>query len=256
MVQTELIGGTGNNMFQYAIARIFADKKKYNLYVDNIYQLQQYFNNVVNITDRASYDNNVLHIGYNSPQRTVQYFNENEVEHHTGKINFSGFFQKFSYYKDNLELVKSIFSYDDKLHLKPGDDDIVIHIRLGDYIAMNWFVEPLMFMRIIERLDLTYTNCLIVTDDPNNLLFDDIKKFKNVHIINQTLIEDLTLIRHAKQLIISQSTLSWWGAILGNADKVYVPVSCSKLNYPWKLNPGLDDIDLIPTDDKYIKIEI
>ena len=41
MVDVELIGGLGNNMFQYALGRIIADSKGYNLDTTNLDQLGQ-----------------------------------------------------------------------------------------------------------------------------------------------------------------------------------------------------------------------
>jgi predicted transcriptional regulator len=84
MVNVDLIGGIGNNMFQYAIARIYADKKNYNLHVNDIHNLQQYFKKVVNIDDRITNNNNILHVGYNSSSKTVQYLDTNQLYNHIG----------------------------------------------------------------------------------------------------------------------------------------------------------------------------
>ena len=46
MVDVELIGGLGNNMFQYALGRIIADEKGYNLNTTKLDQLDQFFKNV------------------------------------------------------------------------------------------------------------------------------------------------------------------------------------------------------------------
>lgn len=255
MINVDLIGGIGNNMFQYAIGRIFADKKNYNLHVNNIHQLQSYFINAVNIVDRQIYSDNTLHVGYNSVHKTIQHIDVEQVQRHVGAVHFSGFFQKFCYYNENINMLRDVFSYSDEQHYKPHHDDIVMHIRLGDYKSMNWYIHPEIFAHILKQMD-TYNNCMIVTDEPDSVMFNCFKNFKNIHIINQSLIEDLTLIRHAKRLVISQSTFSWWGAILGFADNVYIPLSKSCKNYPWKTNPSLDEIDLVPEIDRFVKLYI
>jgi hypothetical protein len=64
------------------------------------------------------------------------------------------------------------------------------------------------------------------------------------------------LLLKANQILISQSTFSWWAAFLGNQNKVYVPLYASSTGYPWKLNPDIDDIDLIPSSSKFVKVQI
>lgn len=256
MISVDLIGGIGNNMFQYAIGRIFADKKNYNLSVTNIDQLQKYFTNAVEIFNRQSNTNNVLQIGYNSVFNTIQHIDVEHVLRHSGAIHFSGFFQKFCYYKENIDYLRNIFYYDDVHHHKPQTDDIVMHIRLGDYKCMNWYIHPEIFANILKHHLSEYNNCIIVTDEPDNSMLNCFKNFKNVHIINQSLIEDLSLIKYAKRLVISQSTFSWWGATLGFADKVYVPLFKTHTNFPWKTHPSKDEIDLVPDESKFTKLYI
>ena len=49
MIIAKLIGGLGNTMFQYAIARIIADQKQCNLLVEGIDTLTKFFPNAVNV---------------------------------------------------------------------------------------------------------------------------------------------------------------------------------------------------------------
>jgi hypothetical protein len=255
MVRADLIGGLGNNMFQYIIARSIADAKNYNLQVADIGKMQQYFKNVTNINDRISKDYNVLRVGYGSQSGMVQYFDKTNVLQHDGGITFSGFFQKSILYEDLMDAAKNYFKYDDENHAKPGEDDLVIHVRLGDYTALNWFLHPELFVKIIEDNNIKYDKCFIVTDDPNHQLLLTFFKLKNVHILNQSVLEDFTFLTAAKQLIISQSTFSWWSAMLGNAHKVFVPLTDS-FTHPWKKLPGFDDIDLVMNNNKFIKISV
>jgi uncharacterized protein YbgA (DUF1722 family) len=253
MVLTDLIGGTGNNLFQYAIARIIADRKDYNLYVNNLHHLQQYFQSATNIENRKNISDRVLDLGYNSIPQNIQHIDLDRVEQHQGMIHLKGFFQKYVFYENHVDLLKEIFYYDDAHIFKPLADDIVIHIRLGDYKAMNWFIHPNIYVNILEKLNLTYNRCYIVTDEPSSNLLDSFKSLKNVILLSNTPLIDFTILKYAKRLIISQSTFSWWAAFIGNSEEVYVPISAES-RYPWKINPGVDDIDLIPENNKFIKI--
>jgi hypothetical protein len=253
MVCADLIGGLGNNMFQYVIARTIADAKKYNLHINNIENLQQYFSNVCNISERSNVEDNTLNVGYNSCSKTVQYFDVSEALQHQGKISFSGFFQKSDFYKDQIVAARNIFNYDESNFEKPSENDIVLHVRLGDYVALNWFLHPEIFISIIERCKITYDKCFIVTDEPHNPMLHAFSKLENVYLKSQSLLKDFTFLKNAKRLIISQSTFGWWGAVLGNADQVFVPLT-RNYHHPWKINPGLDDIDLVLSNDRFTKV--
>lgn len=254
MIVSHLIGGLGNNMFQYAIARIVADAKNYNLEINNISELQQYFPNVCNINDRLTVSDNILKIGYESHTGYVQHFDYNEVINHSGKIEFKGFFQKQEFYKEKINLLKTLFKYDDTHHLKPEPESLVIHIRLGDYKQLNWQLDPDIYIKIIEKANIKFSKCYVVTDEPTNEILSKFKIIPNVKIINSNVLQDLTLLRHAAYLIISQSTFSWWGAVLGEQQKVFAPVH---YNYRplWSNTPKIDDVDLIFAN-KFIKVLI
>ena len=60
-------------------------------------------------------------------------------------------------------------------------------------------------------------------------------------LFHKNLIEDFVFMKNASQLIISQSTYSWWAGILGNAT-VYSFISDRKGH--WKINPTEYEIDL------------
>lgn len=256
MVKTDLIGGIGNNMFQYAIAYLYACKKGYNLSVTNIHKLQQYFPNITNITNKQTNTNNILQLGYNSAKKTIQYLDTDLIEQHIGGLHFNGFFQKVEYYKKHINILQKIFEYDDTQYKKPGNKDLLIHARFGDYMQMNWFLHPKIIIKIIEDYKINYDNCIIVTDEPNNSLLTYFASLKNAVIIHQTLLEDFTMLRWAKQVIISQSTFSWWATFLGKPEKIYVPLSATHSNLPWQLHPKKDEIDLIPNSPPFIKVSI
>jgi hypothetical protein len=255
MITTRLIGGLGNNMFQYAIANIVAEEKGYNLTVENIHQLQSYFPAAVNITDRVTNNENILRVGYNSNNNNIQNINLDQIINHNGGVHFEGFFQKNKYYEKYANKLKGIFSYNDNLYFKPNIDDLIIHVRLGDYVNLKWNLSPDIYIKIIEDYNLLYKNCFIITDDPYNIVLKAFERIPNCYIQSRTVLEDLTMLRYAKRVIISQSSFSWWGTFLSTQleGKVFVPVHtlCHPL---WTSAPGYDDIDLIPDNNRYTKV--
>lgn len=254
MITTELIGGLGNNMFQFAIGKIIADIKGYNLQCDAIAQLNKYFSNINNVSDRTSVYESPMQLGYGSTSRCIQHIDINDVIDHKGSVQLKGFFQKYYLYENRLDMLRDLFDYDDGNFEKPLYNDLVVHIRWGDYVALNHYMLPETYIDIINSID--YDRCILVTDDPHNPMMAKFGVLKNYKIFHGGVLEDFTFMKCARNLIISQSTFSWWAAFLGHQERVYVPLYLDVKGYPWKLNPCGDDIDLIPACDKFIKVQI
>lgn len=253
MITSELIGGLGNQMFQYALGRIIADIKNYNHRTTSINTLSRYFPNVCDIMDRDTVDGNTMTVGYGSGHNYIQHVDMQPLLEHSGEIYLKGFFQKYCLYLDYRSKLQEIFKFDNNKK-EIEDEDIVVHIRLGDYVQLNHYLAPSVYLNIIDKLE--YNNCIIITDDPNNEFLKKFYSLRNCYIRSNPILDDFALIYNAKRVVISQSTFSWWPAFLGNQDRVYVPLHISSNGYPWKINPGIDDIDLIPVCDKYVKIPI
>ena len=106
MINVKLIGGLGNNMFQYALGRILAEEKKCNLIVDGIESLTKFFPNAINITNRQTLNGSTLHLGYKSANKTLQHINLPEIRLHDGPIALEGFFQKYDLFQNYLTQIK------------------------------------------------------------------------------------------------------------------------------------------------------
>jgi len=257
MITTRIFGGLGNNMFQYAIGRIVADSKNYNLAVDGLEKISRYFPNVVTINDRLSITKDILHVGYESVNKHTQNIDIDAILNHNGGIEFKGFFQNYNLYKNYKALLNTIFYYDDSHHFKPGANDIAIHVRLGDYVSLGWSLQAKTYIDILESYNISYDNCYIVTDDIYNPVIAEIaKNIDRCILSSRTHIEDMTLLRTAKRVILSQSSFSWWSTMLGDHDAIYAPLHVASNGFPWKLLPTNDDIDLIPDEMKFIKVPI
>jgi len=253
MINVNLIGGLGNNMFQYSLGRILAEQKGYNLSIDNINNLQKYFLNVVNINTNKTANGESLQLGHDSKQKTIQHVDLKEALKHDGPITLAGYFQKYQYYINHLDMIKGWFAYDDSGYFKPNENDLVIHYRLTDYTILNWHLPPEAFIETIHKNNIKYNNCYLITDQPNHVFIEQLLKIKNLMVVNQTELADFTLLKYAKQLIISHSSFSWWASFLGHQDKVYIPMY-KKSSSIWKTFPDqIDDVDLIPNCEKYIK---
>ena len=102
--------------------------------------------------------------------------------------------------------------------------DIVIHIRLGDYmstlIPSHWALPAEYYLSCIEMS--SAKNIHIVTDDPNHSFLNNFSKL-NPKIINGNVIQDFTYLTSAKKIILSRSSFSFWVGFLSEAEEIYSP---------------------------------
>jgi hypothetical protein len=105
------------------------------------------------------------------------------------------------------------------------DNDIVLHIRWGDYFnprGYKLFGYPLKAYRnLLNSLD--YERCFIVTDTPGNALAEDLIRHHRAIPVAKTVDHDYRTLYHAKRIIMSPSTFSWWAAFTGDAAEIYQP---------------------------------
>lgn len=234
MVKVNFIGRLGNNMFQYAIGRIIAERKGYKLDCPQL----PYFKNCVNVNGEII-NNNIYHVN------TPQYIDIETILKHNGGILLDTFAQRMAYYEEYYDQLKHWFDVPNIGMDAPLSTDLVIHLRLEDYQFHN-IVLPVDYL-YNQAVDIV-KNCgctrgWIVTNDRNH---PQVKYFtdRGFLLYNKSELNDYIFMREAKNLIISQSTFSWWAGYLGNGN-IYVPrLEVSKTH--WKLNPELNDVDLFP----------
>lgn len=115
----------------------------------------------------------------------------------------------------------------------PGDyaaaegNDIVLHLRLGDYFSthrnnIERFGYPIEAIHgLLERLD--YERCLIVTDTPNHEAALRLARERRGVPVARDRLHDYRTLFHARRLIMSPSTFSWWAAWSGLVTEVWFP---------------------------------
>lgn len=104
--------------------------------------------------------------------------------------------------------------------------DIVLHLRLEDFITINQVIHPNSIKKLIELLNIK--NFCIVVNKPKTeleqLYLNYITKDYNVFIQSGSVIEDFHIIKNSKILICSCSTLCWSASLLSTTlETVYFP---------------------------------
>lgn len=233
----------GNRLFKYCWAREIAEKKGFYFSPSPIVGFPETYKIILG---EKFYDNEFV-----TPENT-QIFDMEKIYNHLGKIIIKGYPQRYDFYSFNKKnIVKWLKIENEKLYDFPDEDDIVMHIRLGDYANYGWNLPIEYYENILKKEK--YKNAYILTDQLNNQEINKLIDFgciikDNSKFGEMQTIADFVFLKNAKKIIISSSTFSWWASFLGNGT-VYFP--CIK--YPWIKNPKKDEIDLRVLNEKRYK---
>lgn len=222
------IGRLGNNLFQYTACRLLADL----LDVDFISPIKSidYFSILKDSESTLNISNSIRDINdfeykdiINSIESNPNYINDFKSQSFE-TIRCSGYFQYSNIINKYKDKVLNFFNLN---HVEINTDDLVIHLRLDDFahsrvnsgiIDYNWFID------IIKTK--TYNKLYIVVDKPTMTEETEyLNKFLylNPIFISGRAVDDFNFLRCFENIIISNSTFSWWAAFLGAAKNITLP---------------------------------
>jgi hypothetical protein len=239
-------GRMGNRMLQYAFGAILSEIKNTDFFHDGLPNfnispsIKQISNNYINT---KSFGNNKVDMKI--------------LKNTTHDILVDSYVQKAEYYLPYQQKLKTIFNIKE---YSTNPDKLVLHIRETDYTQINNFLGYDFYKNLIKFSN--FTNILIVTDNSNcetvqRLLSEGcvlntpgyVDKF--THSSDERGMHDFFTLVYSENIALSQSTFSWWGALLGTHNRIIFPYSTKHNN--WPLNPGEDDIDLFLDKPESIK---
>lgn len=227
-------GRLGNSIF-----RLFA-----NIIFCIVYDINsQIYNNnnckpniIINDNYFIIFANNIIN------KKQVQQINKMSI------ILFNGYFQHDTIYKIfKSQIIKYIKSHPEII-LKTDHNEkynaidlvnfdiskqynIVIHLRLEDFINISQVINPDNIKKIIDDIVLNFPNetiCFVLnkpkTELENKYIEYLTRNLSNYKIESNDVITDFTIMRKSKLLVCSCSTLSWAAAFLSETlEKVYMP---------------------------------
>ena len=139
-----------------------------------------------------------------------------------------GFFQKASFYDDNVDLVKSWFVLPRISEKDKHINDVVLHFRLDDYINENKcpVISPEWYKQIIDKYNLSDNKIYGVVEKPKQQWeFEYIDKVKllipEIVIDYRSAKDDWNFIRSFGTIICSNSSFCWWAAWLSEARQIF-----------------------------------
>lgn len=255
MIVTRLIGGIGNQMFQYAAGRAVAYRTGQSLKLDisafgKIDKKREYSLFPFNIIEDFATPKDIINIKvYREPHFE---FDPNALNM-VGNTYMIGYWQSHKYFKNISNIIKRDFTLKEEINTKIlfsilTNNSVSLHVRRGDYIsdeATNAF-HGACSMRYYNKAIGEVGNRI---KDPHFFVFsDDINWCKNEFAPNYPVtfveknkdFEDLYLISKCKHHIIANSAFSWWGAYLSsNLNKIVIAPG------QWFNKADLDTRDLL-----------
>jgi len=233
MIVPVLKGGLGNQLFQISTAICKAEKEDTGIAINyNFRHLVTQGNHPNNYKDN-------LYKKIPTTQTAPDYIVREQGFAYTplpnGKdMTLDGYFQSEKYFPNYREKLNKVFCFPDnikekinKSFAKLNKKILGIHIRLGDFYKVHTNVHFVCtknyYTNALKKFNLDEYVVIVTTDEPEN--FQRYLPTDNYILCNsKNEIEDLYLLSQCDDLIISNSTFSWWGAYLGKAKKrVCVP---------------------------------
>jgi hypothetical protein len=249
MIIVKLIGGLGNQMFQYATAKALAVSQHKPLYVDatafETYTLHQ--------LGLQHFNLDLQH--YKQPKRFVAKWNrffKKIIQYHEQQFNYdislqnikndilflNGYFQSELYFNEYENYIREAFEIKSPLkketraalELMKKGTAVSLHIRRGDYLQHDihntnkeqYYRDA---MEYIENKieDVVY----FIFSDDMDWVKENFKTNTETHYMDfndaASNYEDLKLMSSCQHHIIANSSFSWWGAWLNpNPNKIVI----------------------------------
>lgn len=214
-------GRLGNQLFQIAFITYFAKKHQLS-YQLPIWEYAEYFDYNFNFTHKLpeSYD---LILDEPSSTYNEEYFVKYLAQMGSKNVDLGGYFQSYKYF--TKEHVLNIFKPNNKFKSIKIDhkNSVAISVRRGDFVEHRDYnnIEACTFKELLKNF--RGFKVYVFSDD-----FTYCKKefagsqFEFMEGLNA--IEQLITLRLFDYFILSNSTFSYWGAMLSSSpEKVYFP---------------------------------
>jgi len=205
-------GRFGNQLFQYAFAKSYADKYNCVLEIPSDWIGRKIF----------KIEDNVL-------TNPLPMTDGDEIQFGEINIDMFGFFQhqKFLDIMD-IKKVKEWFTFKEEivdLFVKPKDFYVAAHLRHGDFVHAKQFCTITHECYVNTCLENGYNKEDIIVVSEEIMQPADLGRMDIEHKgENWDFLYDFLVLMNSNVLYRSNSTFGWWAGVLGNHEKVYSPV--------------------------------
>ena len=223
-VSIKLQGGLGNFLFQIACAFSYSKKYKKELLINKKnsfvvhgevdFYLDNIFSKIKFSSELIKFDS---YYTETSPHCYM------EIPYLIGNVFLSSYFQSEKYFKHYKEDIKNMFELSDDIVLKVKkqnnfinlENTCIIHVRRGDYLSIGHFLGLDYYKISIEEMKKSGIKTFCLVSDDINWCKESFIGSEFIFSKNKSDIEDLCFMTLFKNIIIANSSFSWWGAYLG-----------------------------------------
>jgi len=244
MIITKMSGGLGNQLFQYGVGRMLANKLNTELYIDryNPSNKRPYGLSVFNITGTFASLNDIK-------KWTPKMVKEPHFNHYTkldrmeGNIHLEGYWQSYKYVESIRDILLEELTIKNNMRRQfelvndiVSCNSVAVHFRRGDYAkdkhthAYHGTCPMDYYRTAINRIEQSVENpkYFVFSDDvdwvrkkwpyslvPEPRFASNYSEVKDYH--------DMQVMAKCKHNITANSSFSWWGAWLNrNPNKIVI----------------------------------
>lgn len=273
MIVVRLLGGLGNQMFQYAAARRLAERHRTELVLElsgfESYSLRRYeldafkiANRIMTLVEVDSWARRCAEQG-----GSVAYLKEPHFHFFPGLLSappdafLEGYWQSERYFADIAPVLRQAFTlrapldHPNRALLASIEEteSVSIHVRRKDYVD-NPHTHAVHGTCGLDYYDASIDRVRAETKVPHFFVFSDDPPWAAAYLAPRVSapctvvlgnagrgVIDLTLMRHCRHHIVANSSFSWWGAWLcENPGKIVLAPR------RWFASSDLDARDLVP----------
>lgn len=216
-----LKGRLGNQMFQYALGYSLSIKYNCQLYIKNEINkilIDKYFNIKTPIDLRYNCNKQIIETEFNYSDNIKKFDSIKE----SGFYLINGYWQDERYFKNYEKKIKELY---DVPKYNISKNDLIIHVRRGDYInnprfnKSHFYCDLNWYKKAISHFN--FDKLHIVSDD-NKWCKNSFAEYNPI-IPNLEEKNTLGYISSFNNIIISNSSFGWWGAYLSESSNVIYP---------------------------------
>uniref|UniRef100_A0A6C0H640 Glycosyltransferase n=1 Tax=viral metagenome TaxID=1070528 RepID=A0A6C0H640_9ZZZZ len=253
IITCNLMGGLGNQLFQIMTLIYFAENEK----IDYILLKKEYLQSNNKETKRKTYWDSMFKELKDKTRETIYFFNQEylreksfnykkiEIERNYCDKILYGYYQSYKYFDKQFVLKKlNIVNKRQNVLMKCGKNVVMsnktaIHFRFGDYkLLKNIYsiLDEKYYIECIKKINNTkhfyYFYDKNDKEDVEDIISDLEYRFIDFEFIDGTEFnledwEECLLMSCFKNIIIANSTFSWWSGYLNTilGHKIYYPIN-------------------------------
>ena len=239
------LGNFGNCMFEYAATRIFAEKFNYEVRTDINFNgkdthCEEFFTEFFNLEEKHNLPLSSFQGIYDGQLWDILRLTDHEFsesKYYCNNVRIEGYFQDPKLFTGKG--VQRFFNLDESKFYDVGDNDLCLSLRLGsDYRSLGFVIDYGVFQDLLDNT--TWDRLFIVTDEKDDCYLNNFSNYSPEIICHdgKNPIADFYILSSFKNLIIPNSTFSYWAAVLGKSTKIYAPAD-------WKIDSEVAKLNKI-----------